>query len=663
MVSGAGAFGYQYHPGFGGSYDSSLWQKLTFPGGAYVSRSFDTAGRVQSTSLLNSSATVLSSHTYGYDGAGRRTNYVRFDNTSVAYSYDDAGQLKTASGKEPGGATRLNEQFGYAYDAAGNLNYRTNNDLVVTFNPNALNQLSTVTRTATMTVSGNASSAAASITVNGSAATLYTDKTYAKNGIALANGNNTFTAIATDSSGRKDTNAITLNLPSSISFIYDLNGSLTSDGRRGFDYDDENQLIRVTLANSWKTEFTYDGLNRRRVRKEFTWSGSWVLSKEVHYIYDGNLVIQERDGSNNPLVTYTRGLDLSGSFQDAGGIGGLLARTDANSAFYHADGNGNVTTMVNANQAIVATYSYDPFGNTLASSGTLAEVNTYRFSSQEYHQNSGLLLYLRRAYDPNLQRFLGRDPVAELGGLNLYGFARNGPLNRFDSWGLDDAMDELNRLIPGDHVPRARDVHALDPDTQDNLMDTVGPLIDPSWKNFCRVGAKFYNFFDPARQLREGLHLMPLLSLLAGQPELAALFSLTDAILYASEGDIKGTILAGIGALPLVGAVGKAVGAVTGTTARALTVADLGIQGTVKQLNASLSIRNGVAYVRVAALSGEIKNPLQVMNNLIGLAKSQGATALRIEAMVSNPRLRSILEARYGLFHSGGKDVITVLIP
>ncbi|SRR6266545_1813305 len=307
--------------------------------------------------------------------------------------------------------------------------------------------------------------------------------------------------------------------------------------------------------------------------------------------------------------------------------------------------------------------SKDPFGNTLASSGTLADVNTYRFSSQEYHQNSGLLLYLRRAYDPNLQRFLGRDPVAELGGLNLYGFARNGPLNRFDSWGLDDAMDELNRLIPGDHVPRARDVHALDPDTQDNLMDTVGPLIDPSWKNFCRVGAKFYNFFDPARQLREGLHLMPLLSLLAGQPELAALFSLTDAILYASEGDIKGTILAGIGALPLVGAVGKAVGAVTGTTARALTVADLGIQGTVKQLNASLSIRNGVAYVRVAALSGEIKNPLQVMNNLIGLAKSQGATALRIEAMVSNPRLRSILEARYGLFHSGGKDVITVLIP
>ena len=35
-------------------------------------------------------------------------------------------------------------------------------------------------------------------------------------------------------------------------------------------------------------------------------------------------VIQER---NVPQVTYTRGLDLSGSLEGAGGIGGLLGRT------------------------------------------------------------------------------------------------------------------------------------------------------------------------------------------------------------------------------------------------------------------------------------------------------------------------------------------------
>jgi YD repeat-containing protein len=138
------------------------------------------------------------------------------------------------------------------------------------------------------------------------------------------------------------------------SYIYDLNGNLTSDGTRGFDYDDENQLIRVTVTNSWKSEFTYDGKFRRRIRKEYAWQNSaWAQTAEVRYIYDGMLVIQDRDGNNLPTVMYTRGRDLSGSLQDAGGIGGLLARTEAangQSAWYHADGNGNVTAMINAQQ-------------------------------------------------------------------------------------------------------------------------------------------------------------------------------------------------------------------------------------------------------------------------------------------------------------------------
>ena len=65
--------------------------------------------------------------------------------------------------------------------------------------------------------------------------------------------------------------------------------------------------------------------------------------------------------------------------------------------------------------------------------------------------------------------------------------------------------------------------------------------------------------------------------------------------------------------------------------------------------------------MRVAALSGEIKNPLQVMNNLLNIARAEGAIGLRIEALISNPRLRSVLEARYGLFHAGGKDVIVIV--
>src|SRR5207245_4656509 len=143
-------------------------------------------------------------------------------------------------------------------------------------------------------------------------------------------------------------------------------------------------------------------------------------------IYDGLRVIQERDGNNTPTVSYTRGNDLSGTLEGAGGIGGLLARSHGYSSgtwsthnFYHADGNGNITYMVNSSQSSVAAYKYDPFGNLISSSGTLAGANVDRFSSKEQHVNSGMYYYGFRFYDPNLQRWISRDPMDEQGGINL----------------------------------------------------------------------------------------------------------------------------------------------------------------------------------------------------------------------------------------------------
>src|SRR5207247_11055628 len=146
-------------------------------------------------------------------------------------------------------------------------------------------------------------------------------------------------------------------------------------GHVSYSYSDENELATVTYLKTSKTEFVYDGLGRLRKRVEYAWNSTygWVESGETRYIYDGNRVIQERDGRNTPTVSYTRGSDLSGGLEGAGGIGGLLARTDgyssgtwANHNYYHADGNGNITYMVNSSQSMVATYRYDPFGNPIS---------------------------------------------------------------------------------------------------------------------------------------------------------------------------------------------------------------------------------------------------------------------------------------------------------
>jgi len=68
--------------------------------------------------------------------------------------------------------------------------------------------------------------------------------------------------------------------------------------------------------------------------------------------------------------------------------------------------------------------------------GSLAAANTQRFSSKEQDPRSGLYYYGYRWYDPNLQRWLSRDPIQERGGINLYGFVRNSPINWIDPLGL-----------------------------------------------------------------------------------------------------------------------------------------------------------------------------------------------------------------------------------
>ena len=99
-------------------------------------------------------------------------------------------------------------------------------------------------------------------------------------------------------------------LPVTVSFGYDLNGNLTNDGQRAFEYDDANRLAAVTVSNAWRTEFVYDGLGRRRVARDYAWQGQWAKTNETRYVCDGYVPMQERDTNGTVLVTYTRGMDI-----------------------------------------------------------------------------------------------------------------------------------------------------------------------------------------------------------------------------------------------------------------------------------------------------------------------------------------------------------------
>jgi RHS repeat-associated protein len=186
-------------------------------------------------------------------------------------------------------------------------------------------------------------------------------------------------------------------------------------------------------------------LGRRILKLTLNWTGpGWTLQNERRFLYDGwNPIAEYNTTTGYSLVShYTWGIDLAGSLQDAGGVGGLLRvysyETGSQVILMPAyDGNGNIYAMVDRSSgAMRAIYEYSAFGETLRASGDMAARNPFRFSTKYTDDETQLLYYGFRYYNPLLGRFLGRDPVSERGGLNLYGFVGNNGPNRWDLLGM-----------------------------------------------------------------------------------------------------------------------------------------------------------------------------------------------------------------------------------
>jgi RHS repeat-associated protein len=157
-------------------------------------------------------------------------------------------------------------------------------------------------------------------------------------------------------------------------------------------------------------------------------------------------VPRTRDSNLNLLRSYIWGLDLSGSSQGAGGVGGLLcidlklptSTSSAGTFFPVYDGNGNILALVDsATGTRVAEYEYGPFGEPLRVTGPAAAANPFRFSTKYTDSETGLLYYGYRYYNSSTRCWIGRDPLLEDGGINLYGFIGNNPIGKIDRLGLE----------------------------------------------------------------------------------------------------------------------------------------------------------------------------------------------------------------------------------
>lgn len=219
------------------------------------------------------------------------------------------------------------------------------------------------------------------------------------------------------------------------------------------------------------------------------------------YLYDGWNLLAELDGANNLVRSHMWGLDLSGSIQGAGGVGGLLAVNTASQGahFCAYDGNGNVAGLVSADDGTIsALYEYRPCGELIRATGPMAKANPFRFSTKYQDDESDMLYYGYRYYSASMGRWLNRDPIEELGGLNLYGFLDGDALNNFDpdgqsvvSWlggkcvkkGVKETLKKFIKERIKDRLTKMPDKAARKrfADEADEIID----LIESEWWETC----------------------------------------------------------------------------------------------------------------------------------------------------------------------------------
>ena len=205
----------------------------------------------------------------------------------------------------------------------------------------------------------------------------------------------------------------------------DANGNTTSKtdstGTTTYSWDYENRLASVALPGSGGTVyFKYDPSGRRIYKSS--------PSATSIYAYDYGNLVEETNAAGGAVARYSQGLNIDEP---------LAILRSGTTTYYQADGLGSQTSLSNTSGALASTYTYDSFGNLVASSGSL--VNSFRYTAREFDAETNLYYYRARYYDPLPGRFISEDPSRFRGnGPNFYAYVGNDPVRFSDPFGLQN---------------------------------------------------------------------------------------------------------------------------------------------------------------------------------------------------------------------------------
>lgn len=175
----------------------------------------------------------------------------------------------------------------------------------------------------------------------------------------------------------------------------------------------------VTPLGSGKSvTYQYDG-NDLKVKRI---SGA----EETRFIFDGMLPIMELDGRGNIMATYTN----NGSQ--------IISKTVKGQTFYYLpDLLGTVREMTNGDGDLVNSYQYDAFGQAVnAEEDPMNSLHFVGTFGGFHDAETGLINFWHRWYEPETGRWITRDPIGIVGGINSYCYIYNSPLKYIDTIGF-----------------------------------------------------------------------------------------------------------------------------------------------------------------------------------------------------------------------------------
>ena len=424
--------------------------------------------------LAQQSSTAGEEYNYEYDSLGRLIRSNEYNDGTfeqrTEHIYDASNRLTKQSWYNAGGTTTMS----YAYSTTTGLLTSLNANLVGTSIPVAYtyqgaNQLRSKAIGSVMTKAYNFGTSSGYRTAlpnfvnyrDPDGNLIYGDYClYDGNGriVSIADSGNTSSVRATygyDEQGQLTSAAVG---GTRYAYTYDTAGNLITktDGGTSHSYTYGNGAWRDLLTAYDGKSITYSGGNPTKYYNgsTFTWTQGRKLAiakvgnTNISYTYDMAGVRSSKTvGSTKYDFTTLSGLVTR---QTGGGKtidfvydenNQPLAMKYNNTLYYYVlNAQGDVVRIVNSSRSVVASYTYDPWGKIISSSGTLADINPLRYRGYYYDSETGFYYLQSRYYDPEIGRFINADSYAStdatgLLSTNMFAYCENNPAMRIDPTG------------------------------------------------------------------------------------------------------------------------------------------------------------------------------------------------------------------------------------